>query len=83
MAINSEFFRTLHDSDSELEAVEFLVEIKNRFASGQVHEEARWRLQVLKELTSTEGMEAASHGFRKQLSKIFATVTDEGEILAK
>ena len=83
MAVNSEFFRTLHDSDSELEAGEFLVEIKNRFASGQVHEEARWRLQVLKELTSAEGMEAASHGLRKQLSKIFATVTDEGEILAK
>jgi hypothetical protein len=85
MAARSNFFRNLQakGADAQFDAQEFLLAVESQFKSPEVHNEVRWRLQVLKELAGHGELEAASRGLRKALSRIFGTHTDEQKVLAE
>lgn len=85
MATSANFFRDLQTLDAEaaFDAQQFLLAVESQFKSPEVHQEVRWRLQVLKELSGQPEFEAASRGLRKALSRIFAQLTDEQKILAE
>ena len=85
MATSTDFFRTMQSQDTEtaFDAQQFLLVVESQFKSPEVHNEVRWRLQVLRELTGQMEMEQVTRGLRKALSRIFATLTDEQKILAE
>jgi hypothetical protein len=83
MAAGSTFFRDLQaqGENPQFDAKEFLLAVESQFKSPEVHEEVRWRLQVLKELTAHLELEQASRGLRKALSRVFTAHTEEQKIL--
>jgi len=84
MSENPDFFRTVYaeGDDAEFDTERFLLAVESQFQSADVHEEVRWRLNVLRELSADPGSEEAGSGLRKALSRIFATSTAEEEILS-
>jgi len=84
MAASGNFFRNLQSQgeNPQFDAKEFLLAVESQFKSPEVHEEVRWRLQVLKELTASLELEQASKGLRKALSGVFTAHTEEQKILA-
>jgi hypothetical protein len=85
MATSTNFFRNMQTQDAEtaFDTQQFLLAVEAQFKSPEVHNEVRWRLQVLKELAGRVELEDVSRGLRKALSRIFATLTDEQKILAE
>jgi len=77
------FFRSVHTGEQEFDSEKFLYEVGSQFKSTEIQSEVSWRIQALREIAARPENKAASEGLKKQLSKIFATTTEESEILSQ
>ncbi|MDH4225180.1 MAG: hypothetical protein OEW12_06000 [Deltaproteobacteria bacterium] len=75
------FFRSVQAGEEAFDPEKFILEVQSNFQSEEISNEVHWRIQVLREITSQPQYKGAGDGLRNQLSKIFATTTDENQIL--
>ncbi|MDH4121915.1 MAG: hypothetical protein OEV94_10020 [Deltaproteobacteria bacterium] len=75
------FFRSVQAGEEGFDSEKFLLEVKNAFQSEEISHEVHWRIQVLKEIYENPEYQDVGDGLKGRLSKIFATSTDENEIL--
>lgn len=82
MAESHSYFQTLHDGE-EFDPEAFLTEVGAQFQSENIVKEVRWRIAVLKEISSQPDLVEVSEGLRDRLTQIFTAGGEEQEILGK
>ncbi|MCZ6556564.1 MAG: hypothetical protein O7A69_02155 [SAR324 cluster bacterium] len=77
------YFTTLQDEDAEFDGDRFLTEVGSQFESDVIMQEVRWRIGVLKEISSQPELAEVSDGLRDRLTQIFTGGSAEEEVLDK
>ena len=75
------FFDTADTGKQDFDPEKFLLEVDSQFQSEEIVSEVRWRLDVLREISSRPELEDVSTGLRDRLTQIFTTGGDEQTIL--
>lgn len=75
------YFRTLQDGEATFDGDTFLTEVGSQFQSENIVKEVRWRIAVLKEISSQPELTDISEGLRNRLTQIFSAGSAENEIL--
>jgi hypothetical protein len=80
---NPAFFKTVFQGETEADSQRFLTEVEAQFASEDLREEVRWRLDVLRELAGLPDLNEATEGLKKRLTQVFSSGGDESTVLAQ
>ncbi len=75
------FFKSLQEGRAGFDPEKFLLEVDSQFKSEEITTEVRWRLTVLKEISSQPEFSDVSEGLRAKLTQIFSRSVEEQEIL--
>ena len=81
MSDGRSYFRNLQDGEANFDDDTFLTEVGAQFQSENIVSEVRWRIAVLKEISSQPELVDISSGLRDRLTQIFTTGGEEEEIL--
>lgn len=76
------FFTGLQTDPQNFDAEKFLTEVESQFQSGEIANEVRWRLAVLKEISARPEFKDVQEGLRNRLTQIFSKGGEEQEVLS-
>ncbi|MCH7477201.1 MAG: hypothetical protein IIA14_03755, partial [SAR324 cluster bacterium] len=77
-----QFFIGLQTNPQNFDAEKFLTEVESQFQSGEIANEVRWRLAVLKEISARPEFKDVQEGLRNRLTQIFSKGGEEKEVLS-